>query len=56
MRLPTLNDLWYTDPVHKHGDNLQPEYAHSFEAIAKYQTSHVEAHLSYVLDEGEQPH
>jgi len=52
MRLPTLNDLWYTDPVHKHGDNLQPEYAHSFEAIAKYQTSHVEAHLSYFLMKG----
>ena len=52
MRLPTLNDLWYTDPVHKHGDNLLPEYAHSFEAIAKYQTSHVEAHLSYFLMKG----
>ena len=52
MRLPTLNDIWYTDPVHKHGDNLQPEYAHSFEGMVKYQTSHVQAHLSYFLMKG----
>ena len=52
MRLPTLNDLWYTDPVHQHGDNLQPEYAHSFEGMVKYQTSHLQAHLSYFLMKG----
>ncbi len=52
MRLPTFNDLWYSDPNHKHGENIQPEYAHSFEAIVKYQTSQLQAHLSYFLMKG----
>lgn len=47
MRLPSLNDLWYSDPGHRHGDNLQPEYAHSWEGTIRYQARSWAGHLSY---------
>ena len=47
MRLPTLNDLWYSDPAHMHGTNLQPEFSHSWEGSVRYQDRFIEGHLAY---------
>lgn len=47
MRLPTLNDLWYFDPQNQHGDNLQPEYATSWEGAICYQARSLQAHVGY---------